>query len=327
VPTPRLGGIAMFLAFVVVVKIIWLIDPGLFALSGTNLNILWFEIDKHLFGIILSATVITVAMIWDDIRGLSSWTKLALQILAALIIIASGIGIEFIRSPFGGEIWLNQIQIPINLLGQTHYLTFWADVFTIVWLVGMMNVINFLDGVDGLAGGVSFIAAIVIFFLSVSPGINQTATALLAIILAGSILGFLPHNLPPAKIFMGDTGSMFLGFMLGVLAIISGGKVATAFLVLGLPIIDGLWVAFSRIRRGESPFKADQNHFHHRLLKAGITKQQTVFVLYFITALFGIVALFSGTREKLFAMLWLLVVMICIAVALFWIKKIKKASN
>ena len=126
---------------------------------------------------------------------------------------------------------------------------------------------------------------------------------------------------------MGDTGSMFLGFMLGVLAIISGGKVATAFLVLGFPILDGLWVAFQRLRKGRSPFKADKTHFHHRMLNAGLSQQQTVFLMYFFAALFGIVALFSSTKEKFYAILWLLTVMTIVAFAIVFFKKIRTKKS
>lgn len=322
-PTPRLGGIAMFGAFLLVILIYWFINPEIFNFQTSNLNFGFFEINKHLFGILFAAALITGVMVIDDIRGLSPWTKLFWQIIAALIVIACGIGIDFIRNPFGGEIYLDQIKIPLELFGATYHITFWSDLFTLIWLVGMMNIINFLDGIDGLAGGISLIAVMVIFFLSISPGIGQIATAFLAIILAGTILGFLPFNFPPAKIFMGDTGSMFLGFMLGVLAIISGGKVATAFLVLGFPILDGLWVAFRRIQKRKSPFKADKTHFHHRMLNIGLSQQQTVLLLYFFAALFGIVALYSSTKEKFYAMIWLLVVMIVVALSAIIFKKIK----
>ncbi len=326
-PIPRLGGIAMFLAFVGTILIVWFVNPDLFNFNTSSLNFGFFEINKHLFGILLASTLITTVMIIDDIRGLSPWTKLFWQIIAAIIIIVSGIGIDFIRNPFGGEIHLDQIKIPIEFLGNSYSFTLWSDLFTMIWLVGMMNIINFLDGIDGLAGGVSVIAAMIIFFLSISPGINQIATAVLAITLASSILGFLPFNFPPAKIFMGDTGSMFVGFMLGILAIISGGKVTTAFLVLGFPILDGIWVAISRIRKGKSPFKADQTHFHHRMLNMGLSQQQTVFLLYFIAALFGIIALFSSTEEKLSAIIWLLIIMVVMVVTALWLKKIKKTST
>lgn len=326
-PTPRLGGVAIFLAFIGTIIVIRLINPEFLNFATTNLDFGFFEINKHLFGILLAGALITGIMIIDDIRGLSPWTKLFWQIIAAVIIITSGIGIDFIRNPFGGEIHLDQVKIPLEFLGNSYSITLWSDLFTLIWLVGMMNVINFLDGIDGLAGGISVIAAMIIFFLSISPGINQIATALLAIILASSILGFLPFNFPPAKIFMGDTGSMFVGFMLGVLAIISGGKVTTAFLVLGFPILDGIWVAISRIRRGKSPFKADKTHFHHRVLSMGLSAQQTVFLLYFFAALFGIVALFSSTEEKLSAIIWLLIIMIIMAITAIWVKKTKKASK
>lgn len=323
-PTPRLGGVALFLSFFIIILFFAILNPSFFNFNSTNLNFWGFEINKHLFGILLGALVIFGAMVWDDIKGMPTWAKFFWQIAAVLIIIASGIGIDYISNPFGGFIRFDQIQIPLGLFGNTYHITLWADLFTIFWLVGMMNVINFLDGLDGLAGGVSFISVFVIFFLSLTPSISQFATAFLAITLAGSILGFLPKNFHPAKIFMGDSGSMFLGFMLGVLAIISGGKVATAFLVLGFPIIDGLWVAIRRIKNGTSPFKADNTHLHHLMLKAGIGYRQTVLTLYFITATFGIISLFLGTREKFFAIIWLILILAIIVMLMFYLTKKKE---
>jgi UDP-GlcNAc:undecaprenyl-phosphate GlcNAc-1-phosphate transferase len=208
--------------------------------------------------------------------------------------------------------------------GVVYHFSLWSDLLTLVWVVGMMNIINFVDGVDGLAGGVSFIATIAIFLLSISIAVNQPAMASLTIILAGAILGFLFWNFPPAKIFMGDSGSMFLGFMLGVLPLISGGKLATVFLVLGFPIVDGLYVVITRLLRGKNPITApDKTHLHHRFLRAGYSPRQAVLFLYAIAVLFAWVALQSTTMMKLVASVVLVVLIFLFIVLLNFIEKRK----
>jgi UDP-GlcNAc:undecaprenyl-phosphate GlcNAc-1-phosphate transferase len=247
--------------------------------------------------------------------------------VAALVVVAFGIGIDFITNPIGGIYLLNQYQIPIIIAGTTYHFTVLADLFTIVWVIGIINVVNFLDGIDGLAAGIAAITGIVLFFLSLAPNINQPATALLAITLAGCSLGFLVFNFNPAKIFMGDAGSHFLGFSIALLAIFSGGKIATAFLVLGFPILDGLWVAINRIFKKRSPFLADKTHLHHRLLELGISQRQTVLFLYFLCACFGIISLFLKSKGKLIAFSVLGFLMLGIIVTLFVISVRKKKVN
>ncbi len=306
-PVPRIGGLAFSLSFL-------LVSFWVFGFRNTNLELVNSRlgyIDKHLVGIWAGALIIIISMLIDDIRGLSAWKKLFFQALAVIAIIASGIGIENLSNPFGNAFDLNSVYIPIATVGGiVYHFSLWSDLLTLIWLIGMMNVINFLDGVDGLAAGTSAIAAFVIFLLSISLAVNQPATAMVAIILVGATLGFLVLNFPPAKIFMGDSGSMFLGFMLGVLAVISGGKLATAFLVLGFPIIDGLIVAGGRIMRGQNPFTTpDKTHLHHRFLKAGFSVRQSIISLYLISVAFGWVSLRSHTLSKIIAALVIILIM------------------
>ncbi|MEK7098258.1 MAG: MraY family glycosyltransferase, partial [Patescibacteria group bacterium] len=244
-PVPRIGGTAIFLSFLLVSLVYFIISPKGPSFGGGE----WFlSLDKHLAAILLGGTTIAFSMLLDDIFGLKAWQKFFFQLVVTLVVIASGIGINTLPNPFGGTLNLNSVYVPIlSMNGTIYHFSLWSDLLTLIWMVGMMNVINFIDGVDGLAGGVSGIAAFVIFLLSVSLAVNQPAVALISIILAGSCVGFLVWNFPPAKIFMGDSGSAFLGFMLGVLPLISGGKLATAFLVLGFPIVDGLLVFAGRI--------------------------------------------------------------------------------
>ena len=296
-PVPRIGGPAIFVAFVIAfVFTIVRFNPG----SSAGL---YGMLDSHVWGILLGGLVVVSLNLFDDLRGLSPLKKLVIQILAAVIIIASGIGIDHLTNPFGPEINLNSVYIPIFAWnGVVYHFSLWSDLLTLLWLVGMMNVMNFVDGVDGLAGGLSVIAGIILFLLSVSSVVNQELTGMIAIVFAGAVAGFLFWNFPPAKIFMGDSGSMFLGFMLGVLPLISGGKLATAFLVLGFPIIDGLVVAIGRIARGKNPVNTpDKTHIHHRFLSAGFTTRQSILSMYFIAAAFGWVALRSSTTEKFVA--------------------------
>lgn len=316
-PVSRIGGIGIFTSFLVVSLIVFLANRT--GLQFSTIKI--FGLDTHLWAIWLGGALVACVMFLDDLRGLSAKKKLIAQILVAFVVIACGVGVDSLTNPFGGSFNLNSVYIPIlTYHGVTYHFSLWSDILTTIWLVGMMNVMNFVDGVDGLAGGQAVIASLTIFLLSIS--VNQPATAMIAIILAGAALGFLIWNFPPAKIFMGDSGSMFLGFVLGLLSLISGGKLATVFLVMGFPIIDGLIVAGSRMARGKNPFTTpDKTHLHHRFLAAGFSPREAVLSLYFISALFGLVALSSSTKGKAFGIVFLLLVIIWLMKYLERIKK------
>lgn len=321
-PTPRLGGVAIGLTILLSIIIFLIFWPGQISFIPFQ----FLGIDKHILGITGGILVLYIVGIWDDFRPLSPLTKLVAQIIAALFLVASGITVYYLSNPFGTPILLDQLKIPLFTIGTVTYnFTVWSDLFLIFWTVLIINVLNWLDGLDGLAAGVTAIAAIVLYFLSVSPDVLQTATATLALILAGASLGFLPWNFNPAKIFMGDSGSMVLGFLLAVLSVVSGGKVATAFLVLGIGIFDAIWVIARRLVYRESPFKADRGHLHHRFLKIGFSQRQTVILMYIISAFFGALALFASTPgEKFKAIIWLIALMIVLVgsvLILQWKKK------
>ncbi len=275
-----LGGVAIFAAFVITVMIL-------------------LPMSRQLASLLLGCLILVAVGVLDDIRDLSPGIKLAGQFLAAGVALAGGIGITAVTNPFGGVIDLSWGRTNFEVLGAQFHITPIANILSLLWMVGLANTINFLDGLDGLACGVSGIAAVVMFVVAVRPNVHQPAVALLAIILAGAALGFLPHNFYPAKIFMGDSGAYFLGLTLAMLSIYSGAKLATAALVLGFPILDALWAAVRRIMRGVSPFKADRQHFHHLLLEAGLNQRQAVLVVYAVVALFGMVALTSSSMVKL----------------------------
>lgn len=318
-PVPRIGGLAIFLSFLAISAIYFIfVNPGAEISTGH-----WFGLDKKIVGIWLASSVVVAIMLIDDLRELPALVKLFFQLIAVAIIVAAGIGIDFLPNPFGQAINLNSVYIPLNFFGTTYHFSLWSDLLTAVWLIGMMNVVNFIDGVDGLAAGISAIAGLTLFFLSLI--VAQSAVAMIAIILVGATLGFLWWNFYPAKVFMGDCGSMFLGLMLGVIPLISGGKLATAFLVLGFAIVDGLIVAAARIIKGKNPLTTpDKTHLHHRFLAAGFSVPGAVISMYIIAALFGWVALRTTTMDKIIASS---ILIILVAVLILVLNQIKKARN
>src|SRR3989344_2320383 len=287
-PTPRIGGLAVVLAFLLTVLLIQIFKPGSLNFTGQS----FFGLDRNLVGLLVALIIISVVNIADDFRGLTWQTKLTIQVIAAVTITSFGILIPTVSNPFGGIIELGQLT--------------W--IFVVLWLVVISNVINWLDSIDGVAGGVSTITLIILFRLSISSAVNQPANATLAVIGAGVALGFLVFNLR-GKVFLGDTGSMFLGFLIGVIAIISGGKVATVFLVLAIPFLDALVVVVTRLMGGQSPFQADRRHLIHRLLDRGFKKWQIIGLFYGLSLVFGLIALNTQSLGKFWAILVTMVIM------------------
>ena len=319
-PVPRLGGLAMVGGFLFLLIGYSLASPRL----GFSINKIWF-MDSYLFGAILGMFVLLVLGYLDDRRGIKAWKKLFWQIIAASIAVGFGASINYIRLPGGLHANFDQLVLPLSIFGLHFNFVVWADILTVFWIVLMINTLNFLDGLDGLASGISAIAGIVIFFLSISLG--QDANALLSLLFTGVVLGFLPWNFNPAKIFMGDTGSMFLGYTLGILSVISGGKLETAFLVLGIPLLDVGWVILRRIMSGHSPFEADKLHLHHRLLTSGLNQKQAVILLYLVSAFFGAIAILNTTDKKIQAIWWLVGLMLALIVAMLVLECRKRRKN
>ena len=198
--------------------------------------------------------------------------------------------------------------------------TLWAELFTVVWLLGMMYTTKLLDGLDGLVSGLGTIGALMVFLLSSATRWYQPDTALLAAVVAGACFGFTLWNWHPAKIFLGEGGSLLIGLFLGVLAIISGGKIATALLIMGIPILDVVWVISRRVLvEHTNPFRtADRKHFHFRLMDAGLSQRQVVLVFYLCALLFGSLTLVLQSRQKVVALAGLLVVMIGLGLVVVW---------
>jgi UDP-GlcNAc:undecaprenyl-phosphate GlcNAc-1-phosphate transferase len=234
----------------------------------------------RLAGLAAGAILLFFVGAFDDQRELKAVPQLIAQIAAAGIAVASGVLIVQVRNPLGGVL---SPDLPIQ------FDSWFAVLFTIFWIVGMTNTVNWLDGIDGLAAGVVAIAGVVLFVHAFR--LEQYSIALLALAMVGAVLGFLLFNFPPAKIFMGSAGALVLGYLLGVLSIIGAARVAFALLVLGLPIMDVAWQIITRIRAGQSPFLATRTHLHHRLLDAGLSQRAIVLLYYLYSALFGFLAL------------------------------------
>jgi UDP-GlcNAc:undecaprenyl-phosphate/decaprenyl-phosphate GlcNAc-1-phosphate transferase len=278
--TPLLGGLAIFAAFFI---ILYFVRAEL--LSG-NLEV------RHWLGFFIGACFLMIGGFLDDKYNLKPSQQFIWPILAAIAVIAGGVQIEKITNPFGGII----------------YLKYFSAILIFLWLLGMMYTTKLLDGVDGLVTSVTAVGSFIIFLFTITTRYYQPDIGLAALILAGACLGFLILNWQPAKIFLGEGGSLFLGYGLGVLAIISGGKIAIALLVMGIPIMDVAWTIVRRLRAGKNPFKfADRQHLHFRLLNLGLSPQQTVLLYCAFSTAFGLSALFLQSSGKALTLAFLVI--------------------
>lgn len=284
-PIPRLGGLAIIFGFTVAICC-------------------FGHMTRSLAAILAGAAIIAVMGIVDDCKNLDAKLKFVIQILAALVVILFGnIRITVFTNP--------------NIFSDNPYLVLpdWlSGIVTVLWIVFITNAVNFIDGLDGLAAGVSAIMSVSLVFIAIRVGEYSVAVVGLAIM--GACFGFLPFNFNPAKIFMGDTGSTFLGFMLATLSIQGVFKsyaiisFAVPLLILGLPLFDALFAMIRRVYRGQSPMTADRGHLHHRLIDMGFSQKQTVFILYAISGILGITAVILAESGTLRALLLLICVMI-----------------
>lgn len=260
-PMPIAGGIAIYIAATVAILV-------------------FIPLNKNILSLLIGSTIILISGLLDDKYSISPKAKIAFQLAAGLMIALSGSQIEFFTNIISTKevVWLKYLSIPVTLF----------------WICGITNTVNLIDGLDGLAAGVSLISAVSLMCIALK--MNHVAVAIIAAAIGGSCLGFLPYNFNPAKIFMGDTGALYLGFMLSYISIQGVMKYATTLmifvpvLVLGVPVFD---TAFAMIRRyisGKKIFDADKGHLHHRLLALGLTQRQTVLILYAISLIFGILA-------------------------------------
>ena len=287
-PIPRMGGLAIFFGFLLSV-------------------VVFMDLDGQMRGMLLGAAIIVVLGIFDDIYSLRAMFKFVVQIIAALVAALSGNVIEIVSNPnvFSSDLYwdLGWLAVPV----------------TVVWIVAITNAVNLIDGLDGLTCGVSAISSMTLLVISLA--ISDGPVAVLMAALTGACLGFLPYNMNPAKIFMGDTGSTFLGFILAVVSIQGLFKLytiisfAVPFLMLGLPIFDTCFAFIRRIAHGQSPMHADRSHVHHRLIDMGLNQKQAVAVLYIISAILGLSAVVLTTSGPVKAMLLLMALCFAGAIA------------
>ena len=265
-PMPRIGGLAIYCGFMVSVLLM------------LNFGDLTPELANGVIGLLLGGTLIVIIGLIDDYKNLPAKVKLLGQILAACVVVYFDVRIDFITDPFGDYLYLEYLAAPA----------------TVFWIVGLTNTVNLIDGLDGLAAGVSTIASITIMLVALQE--NVMLVALFTAALAGAAIGFLRYNFNPAKIFMGDTGSMFLGFILAGVSVIGAVKstatiaLIVPILALGLPIMDTTFAIIRRYRGGVPIFKPDKGHLHHRLLDLGFSQRQAVLLMYVISALLGLSA-------------------------------------
>lgn len=279
-PMPRLGGLAVIAGFMV--SAIYLIIT---MSIEKKVNFAEEGLNRKLIGCLLGAIILGITCYIDDVKDIKPLVKLAGQVIAAIVVVSSGVLIDNFTIPFKeNNVMLNEV---------------FSFVLTVGWIVGITNAINLIDGLDGLSSGITLISCIsllIIFALNESPLI----AIILITALAGAIVGFLPYNFNPAKTFIGDVGSNFMGFAIAVISILGVAKTYTAIviiapiIVLALPIFDTLWAIVRRIVKTKSikgVFKADKGHLHHRLMAKGYTQKQAVLILYGITATLGMVAI------------------------------------
>lgn len=286
-PIPRGGGLGLLGAILVT-------------------SLVFIPIDQRLVGILIGAGIIVLIGFLDDRRDVSPYWRLIGQLLAAVVVVASGIGIAFISNPIGsGIIDLSQPQIQFDLFGTTKHLWILSAGFALVWIIGLTNAVSWSSGVDGQLSGFAAIAAGVIVILSFhySADITQWPITMLAATTLGAFLGFLPYHIYPQKIMPGFSGATLAGFMLAVLSILTTAKVGTLLLVLAIPVTDAIYIIIRRILSGKSPVKGDRGHLHHRLLNAGWSKQKIAFFYWGITAILGILALRLNATQKFYTMI------------------------
>lgn len=288
-PIPRLGGLAIFIAF-------------LFSV------IIFADIDRQMQGILLGSVMIVILGVLDDIMTLRALPKFLVQIAAAGVVAYHGVTIQFISNP--------------NVFSAASYLNLgWLSIpLTIIWIVAITNAVNFIDGLDGLAVGVSAISTaslLVIALIVAEMNISIILAALL-----GACIGFIPYNKNPAKIFMGDTGATFLGFILAVLSIQGLFKLyaiisfAVPFLILGIPIFDICFAFLRRVAKGQNPMVADRGHVHHRLIDMGFNQKQAVAISYMLTAILGLAAVLLTSSGEFKALILIGAVIIVGAIGL-----------
>ena len=289
-------------------------------------SLIFLPLSKIVFGILFASFFLIILGLFDDAYDLSPYLRFIANILISALVIAFSLGIPYISNPFGGVIRLDFWQIPINFFG-SHTIWVIADILAIIWLTWTTNMINWSKGVDGQLPGFVTITAIFLGLLSqrfTAHDISAQSVTILSFIVAGAYLGFLPFNYYPQKIMPGYGGGALAGFLLGIISILSFGKVGTAILILSIPMIDAIYTMIRRLKKRRSPFRADWGHFHHRLMEIGWGKRRIALFYWLIALILGVASLFLKGIEKLvvFMVIGLLLLSFMII-----IEKIKKQRN
>lgn len=283
-PTPLLGGVAIFLSFWLTVFTVVVYFP----VYGIE------KIVNPLVVACISSLIIMLVGIADDLYPFAAKYRLVLVALAVLVCVVYFPWLTKITNPWGGYFFLSNI---------------FSNILVFCWFLGMTYTTKILDGLDGLATGIVSIGAFIIVLLTAVTKFYQPNVSLVALIFLAACLGFLLFNFYPAKIFLGESGSMFIGFMLAVLAVIGGGKLATALLVMAIPMLDLARVVYVRLRRGRSMFVGDREHLHFRMVDSGFSQKQAVIFLYIVSLIFGLATLFLQSLQKVYALFVLVIVM------------------
>lgn len=288
-PIPRLGGLAIFVGFIISVLV-------------------FADISRQIQGIMLGSVIIVVIGVIDDIVPLKAWQKFIVQVIAALVVVYHGVIIEIVSHP--------------NIFSSLNFLDLdrWAIPVTVIWIVAITNAVNLIDGLDGLAVGVSTIASITMLIIAILLSSGNVAIILAA--LTGACIGFMPYNMNPAKIFMGDTGALFLGFLLSTLSVVGLFKFyaiisfIVPFMALALPILDTSFAILRRLAKGQNPMSPDRGHLHHKLLDKGLNQKQAVFIIYIISGFMGMLAVLLTSRGEVRIVFTLFALVIAVIVGM-----------
>jgi UDP-GlcNAc:undecaprenyl-phosphate GlcNAc-1-phosphate transferase len=311
-PIPYPGGILLYFVFLA-------------------MSLIFFEPTVKLMGLLVGGGLLVLINFIDDRMEVAPWIRLLAQVVVGIIMVAVGIGIEAISNPFGGQIPLNEIKLALEWGPVTYTLILFSALFTVIWIVLVVNTMNWLDGIPGLVSGITVLASLALFFLSISGMVDpDDSVATMAIIVAMIAFAFWIFDFYPPKILLGDSGAMFFGLLIAVMAIFSGGKIATAFLILGFAILDALFVVVYRLFNKKAPWKGGEwdkyrkaVHLHHRLLQFGMSERQVLVMIYVLSAIFGFSALFLGTRGKFWAIVLLVIASFVLGLVLKAKRKVK----
>lgn len=291
---PRGGGVPIYLA---------LLFTTLF----------FVNINHAISGILIAAALLVAVGAIDDYSDVSPYVRFALNLLISLLVISYGLGIPYVSNPLGGVLRLDEVKWTFDFLGQHHTFLIVANVLAILWLTWTTNMVNWSKGVDGQLPGFVGITAIFLGLLAqrfTQHDVNAQTVSLLSFIIAGAYIGFLPHNFYPQKIMPGYGGGGLAGFLLGILSILSFGKIGTAIMILAIPMIDAIYSILRRLKNRQSPFKADWGHFHHRLLEVGWGRRRIAVFYWIVSLVMGIASLFLEGIEKLIAFITIAILLI-----------------